>query len=149
MRMLLLPMMPQFPWAGSASRPDPREVGRLLSQVIPSFIIQTNLSLGVLCLAFSGLWGYRRTGRRKLLVQGIAVPYSILLLDWPFTASWEPLRGNLLREQSLYHWFVHFMLASNTHLERGTRYRGEGCRVPTPPEAHILVKRKEMVNWLL
>lgn len=66
-------------WVCFPSRPQGR-FNRLLSQVIPSFIIQTNLSQ---LSSVSGLlWalGIQKDQRgRKLRVQGIAVPYSILL----------------------------------------------------------------------
>lgn len=144
MRMLLLPMMPQFPWAGSASRPDPR--GDLTGCSIRSFPHSSSKQISasrVLCLAFSGLWGYRRIREEgNCWSRGSLCPI-LSSCDWPFTASWEPLPRIFTGEQSLHHWFVHFMLASNTHLGEALEIQVWRMQSPCPPEAHILVKERD------
>ena len=119
MRTLLLPMMPQFPWAGSASRPDPR--GDLTGCSVKSFPHSSPKQISasrVPCLPLSGLQRYMTGEEGNHRPRGWLCPI-LSSCDWPFAASWEPLPSIFTREQSLHHWFVHFRLASNTHCRQG------------------------------
>lgn len=123
--MPLLPMVPQFPRAGSTSGPDPR--GDLMGCSVKSFGHSSSKQTSTnLCPVPGSFWASgmpRDRGGRERWSRGSVCPV-LSSCNWPFTASREAPSENLHEGAITSTMICSFHTCTNTHCMRGTEDAG-------------------------